>query len=51
MEVDKASGLWSIFWADLKEEAVVIVMGVAPEEIRKVHREQLNTEIYEALAK
>ena len=41
----------TIFWADPKEQMVVVMMGVAPGEIRKVHREQLNAVIYGALEK
>ena len=29
----------TVFWADPKEQMVVVMMGVAPGEIRKVHRE------------
>ncbi len=41
----------TIFWVDPKEQMVVVMMGVAPGEIRKVHREQLNAVIYGALEK
>jgi CubicO group peptidase (beta-lactamase class C family) len=41
----------TIFWVDPKEQMVVVMMGVAPGEIRKVHREQLNSVIYGALEK
>lgn len=41
----------TVFWADPKEQMVVVMMGVAPGEIRKVHREQLNAVIYGALEK
>jgi len=41
----------TIFWADPKEQMVVVMMAVAPGEIRKVHREQLNAVIYGALEK
>jgi len=41
----------TIFWADPKEQMVVVMMGVAPGEIRKIHREQLNAVIYGALEK
>jgi len=39
------------FFIDLKEQMVVVMMGVAPGEIRKIHREKLNTLIYGALDK
>ena len=39
----------TIFWADPKEQMVVVMMGVAPGDIRKIHREQLNSVIYGAL--
>ena len=39
----------TVFWADPKEQMVVVMMGVAPGEIRKIHREQLNSVIYGAL--
>jgi CubicO group peptidase (beta-lactamase class C family) len=41
----------TIFWVDPKEQMVVVMMAVAPGEIRKVHREQLNALIYGALEK
>ena len=41
----------TIFWADPKEQMVVVMMGVAPGDIRKIHREQLNSVIYGALEK
>jgi CubicO group peptidase (beta-lactamase class C family) len=41
----------TIFWVDPKEQMVVVMMAVAPGEIRKVHREQLNSVIYGALEK
>ena len=41
----------TVFWADPKEQMVVVMMGVAPGEIRKIHREQLNAVIYGALEK
>jgi len=41
----------TVFWADPKEQMVVVMMGVAPGEIRKIHREQLNSVIYGALDK
>ena len=41
----------TIFWVDLKEQMVVMMMGIAPGVIRKVHREQLNSVIYGALEK
>jgi CubicO group peptidase (beta-lactamase class C family) len=41
----------TVFWADPKEQMVVVMMGVAPGEIRKIHREQLNSIIYGALEK
>ena len=41
----------TIFWVDPKEQMVVVMMAVAPGEIRKVHREQLNAVIYGALEK
>ena len=41
----------TIFWADPQEQMVVVMMGVAPGDIRKVHREQLNAVIYGALDK
>ena len=41
----------TVFWADPKEQMVVVMMGVAPGEIRKIHREQLNSVIYGALEK
>ena len=39
----------TIFWVDPKEQMVVVMMAVAPGEIRKVHREQVNALIYGAL--
>jgi CubicO group peptidase (beta-lactamase class C family) len=41
----------TIFWVDPKEQMVVVMMSVAPGEIRKVHREQVNAVIYGALEK
>ncbi|QKM64074.1 penicillin-binding protein [Polynucleobacter tropicus] len=41
----------TIFWVDPKEQMVVVMMAVAPGEIRKVHREKLNALIYGALDK
>ena len=41
----------TIFWADPKEQMVVVMMAAAPGEIRKVHREQVNALIYGALEK
>lgn len=41
----------TIFWVDPKEQMVVVMMAVAPGEIRKVHREQVNALIYGALDK
>ena len=41
----------TVFWADPKEQMVVVMMGVAPGDIRKIHREQLNSVIYGALDK
>lgn len=41
----------TIFWVDPKEQMVVVMMGVAPGEIRKIHREKLNAVIYGALGK
>ncbi|WP_216251434.1 serine hydrolase [Polynucleobacter sp. 71A-WALBACH] len=41
----------TIFWVDPKEQLVVVMMGVAPGEIRKIHREKLNALIYGALEK
>jgi CubicO group peptidase (beta-lactamase class C family) len=41
----------TVFWVDPKERMVVVMMGVAPGEIRKIHREQLNSVIYGALEK
>jgi len=41
----------TIFWVDPKEQMVVVMMAVAPGEIRKVHREQVNALIYGALEK
>ncbi len=41
----------TIFWIDPKEQMIVVMMAVASGEIRKVHREQLNSVIYGALAK
>ena len=41
----------TIFWVDPKEQMVVVMMAVAPGEIRKVHREELNAVIYGALEK
>lgn len=41
----------TVFWVDPKEQMVVVMMGVAPGDIRKVHREQLNSVIYGALEK
>ncbi len=41
----------TIFWVDPKEQMVVVMMGVAPGDIRKIHREQLNSVIYGALEK
>jgi len=41
----------TIFFVDPKEQMVVVMMGVAPGEIRKVHREKLNALIYGALEK
>ena len=41
----------TVFWADPKEQMVVVMMGVAPGDIRKIHREQLNSVIYGALEK
>ena len=41
----------TIFFVDPKEQMVVVMMGVAPGEIRKIHREKLNALIYGALEK
>ncbi len=41
----------TIFWVDPKEQLVVVMMSVAPGEIRKVHREKLNALVYGALEK
>ncbi len=41
----------TVFWVDPKEQMVVVMMGVAPGDIRKIHREQLNSVIYGALEK
>jgi CubicO group peptidase (beta-lactamase class C family) len=41
----------TIFFVDPKEQMVVVMMSVAPGEIRKVHREKLNALIYGALEK
>ena len=41
----------TIFFVDPKEQMVVVMMGVAPGDIRKIHREKLNALIYGALAK
>lgn len=41
----------TIFFVDPKEQMVVVMMGVAPGEIRKIHREKLNAIIYGALEK
>ena len=41
----------TVFWDDPKEQMVVVMMGVAPGDIRKIHREQLNSVIYGALEK
>jgi len=41
----------TIFWVDPKEQMVVVMMSVAPGEIRKVHREKVNALIYGALEK
>jgi CubicO group peptidase (beta-lactamase class C family) len=41
----------TIFWVDPKEQMVVVMMAVAPGEIRKIHREQVNALIYGALEK
>ena len=41
----------TVFWVDPKEQMVVVMMGVAPGDIRKIHREQLNAVIYGALEK
>ena len=41
----------TVFWVDPKEQMAVVMMGVAPGEIRKIHREQLNSVIYGALEK
>ena len=40
-------------WPSVKSDSgvIVVMMGVAPGEIRKVHREQLNAVIYGALEK
>ena len=39
----------TIFFVDPKEQMVVVMMGVAPGDIRKIHREKLNALIYGAL--
>jgi len=41
----------TIFWVDPKEQMVVVMMAVAPGEIRKIHREKLNALVYGALDK
>ena len=41
----------AIFFVDLKEQMVVVMMGVAPGEIRKVHRKKPNALIYGAIEK
>jgi CubicO group peptidase (beta-lactamase class C family) len=41
----------TIFFVDPKEQMVVVMMGVAPGDIRKIHREKLNALIYGALEK
>ena len=41
----------TIFWVDPKEQMVVVMMSVAPGEIRKIHREKLNALVYGALEK
>ena len=41
----------TIFFVDPKEQMVVVMMGVAPGDIRKIHREKLNALIYGALDK
>ncbi len=41
----------TIFWVDPKEQLVVVMMSVAPGEIRKIHREKLNALVYGALEK
>ena len=41
----------TIFWVDPKEQMVVVMMAVAPGEIRKIHREKVNALVYGALDK
>ena len=41
----------TIFWVDPKEKMVVVMMAVAPGEIRKIHREKVNALVYGALEK
>ena len=41
----------TIFFVDPKEKMIVVMMGVAPGEIRKIYLEKLNALIYRALDK
>ena len=41
----------TLFWVDPKEQMVVVMMAVAPGDIRKIHREKLNALVYGALDK
>ncbi len=41
----------TIFWVDPKERMVVVMMAVAPGEIRKIYREKVSALIYSALEK
>ena len=41
----------TLFWVDPKEQMVVVMMAVAPGEIRKIHREKVNALVYGALEK
>ena len=41
----------TLFWVDPKEQMVVVMMAVAPGDIRKIHREKVNALVYGALEK
>jgi CubicO group peptidase (beta-lactamase class C family) len=41
----------TLFWVDPKEQMVVVMMAVAPGDIRKIHREKVNALVYGALDK
>ena len=41
----------TIFWVDPQEKLVVVMMSVAPGEIRKIHREQMSALVYGAMTR